>query len=127
MAIMPLSNVAAAETWRGEIRCVVTPLDNTPLIGTFEMDMDGTRLSYARPVHIHSSASLSGVMERGSGTLTGSDIQLQGGASGPGYSYTAAYQGRVDGDHAALTGEQLWTARALVQPFHRGCRITLTH
>lgn len=31
----------------------------------------------------------------------------------------------MDGDHAVLTGEQVWTAPTLRQPYHREYRITL--
>jgi hypothetical protein len=126
LAVVLLPSIAAAETWHGQIQCVAIPtLDTKQLIGVFEMRRDGTRLSYSRPIHVADSDQVSGVMELGHGTLAGNDIQLEGGAAATGYSYTARYQGEIDGDHAVLTGEQVWTARSLSQPFHRDCRITL--
>jgi hypothetical protein len=121
-----LPTVASAETWHGQIQCVAVPtLGTATLIGAFEMTIEGSRLTYSRPVHNADSATLSGVMELGHGSLTGNDIQLQGGAAAKGYSYTSTYQGHMDGDHVVLTGEQVWTARTLREPFHRDCRITL--
>jgi len=121
-----LPGVAAAETWHGQIQCVAVPtMGTTTLVGTFEMTIDGTRLTYSRPVHNTDSATLSGVMELGHGSLSGNDIRLEGGATSKGYSYTSTYQGHMDGDHAVLTGEQVWTAPNLPQPYHRDCRITL--
>ena len=100
-----LPGVAAAETWHGEIQCVAVPtLGTTTLVGYFEMTIDGTRLTYSRPVHNANSPTLSGVMELGHGSLTGNEIQLQGGAASKGYSYTSTYQGHMDGDHAGPDG-----------------------
>jgi hypothetical protein len=116
---------AAPFTWHGQIRCVVIPGANTlPLVGDFEMVMDGSRLTYERPVHNADKTSLSGVEERGVGELNGNAITLRGGASSQGYSYTAIYQGQIEGGHAVLTGEQVWTLAKASVPFHRGCRIT---
>jgi len=57
--------------------------------------------------------------------LSGPEIRLQGGARAEGYEYSATYQGRIEGPALVLTGAQVWYARALPQPFRRGCRITL--
>ena len=117
---------AAAETWRGEIQCGTIPgLITKPLVGNFEMSTNGIHLTYVRPVHNPDSASLSGVVETGAGVLTGADVKLQGGAAARGYSYTSTYQGRIEGGFAALSGEQVWTATGLSQPFHRACSISL--
>jgi hypothetical protein len=126
MITISLPGIAAAETWHGQIQCAAIPtLDTKQLIGVFEMSTDGTRLTYSRPVHKADSEEVSGVMELGHGTLTGNDIKLQGGAAATGYSFTATYQGQMEGDRVVLTGEQVWTAPTLHQPFHRDCRITL--
>ena len=103
----------------------VPALGATTLAGIFEMTIDGTRLACSRPVHNADSLTLSGVMELGHGSLTGNCIQLEGGAASNGYSDTSTYQGHLDGDHAVLTGEQVWIAPSLRQPYHRDCRITL--
>jgi len=125
-AVGTVPAVAAAEAWHGQIQCAAIPTLNTKqLIGYFEMSADGMRLTYSRPVHKADSEEVSGVMELGHGTLTGNAIKLEGGAAATGYSYTATYQGQTEGDHAVLTGEQVWTARTLREPFHRDCRITL--
>lgn len=121
-------NIAAADVWHGQIRCVVVPgLTTKPLVGDFEMSTNGTRLTYSRPVHKADLASLSGVAESGEGILAGNVIKLQGGAAGKGYSYTAIYQGRIEGGYANLAGEQVWTTSNLPKPFHRACHVTLTH
>jgi hypothetical protein len=122
-----LPNIAAAQTWRGQIDCVSIPgLTTKPLAGEFEVSMNGSRLNYSRPVHKADSTSLSGAMETGTGILAGNDISLQGGATGKGYSYTATYRGRIEDGRALLTGEQVWTAASLSGAFHRACHITLT-
>ncbi len=64
-------------------------------------------------------------MELGHGSLTGNDTQREGGASAKRYSDTATYHGHMDGNRAVPTGEQVWTATTLRQPYHRDCRITL--
>ena len=121
-------NIAAAQVWHGQIRCVAVPgVTTKPLVGDFEMSTNGSRLTYSRPVHKADLAAISGVAESGEGMLTRSAIKLQGGAAGKGYSYTAIYQGRIEDGYANLTGEQVWTTSSLSQPFHRACHITLTH
>lgn len=56
-----LPTVAPAETWLGQIQCVAVPtLGTTRLVGTFEMTIDGTRLTCSRPVHNADSPTLSG-------------------------------------------------------------------
>jgi hypothetical protein len=123
--VLPLT-ATAADTWHGQIQCVAIPgVSTLPLVGDFEMAIDGSRLTYTRPVHITDQASLSGVQERGTGMLNGNAIKLQGGASGQGYNYTSAYQGQIDGGHANLNGEQIWTWSKSPSSFHRGCQITL--
>jgi hypothetical protein len=118
---------ARAQTWHGKIQCGLIPgLTTKALNGDFEMTVNGTRLSYSRPVHVTDSPALSGVAESGDGILTGNEITLRGGASARGYSYTASYHGRIEGGHAILSGEQLWTAAKLPEPVHRACRIRLT-
>lgn len=125
LAVWP--GLAAAQSWHGQIQCAAIPsLATKPLRGTFDLVARGDQLSYSRPVHIADSANLSGVVENGTGTLANGQIQLQGGASAPGYSYTARYQGPIAGNSAVLTGEQVWASRRLSEPFHRACRITLT-
>ena len=104
---------------------VIRGVTTLPLVGDFEMVIDGQRLTYIRPVHVADQPSLSGVQERGTGVLTGKAIKLQGGASGQGYSYTSAYQGQLDGGGASLNGEQIWTSAKSPSPFHRSCQITL--
>jgi hypothetical protein len=126
-ATASLPNLAAAQTWHGQIQCVPVPgLTTKPLTGLFEVSMNGSRLTYSRPVHKADLASLSGATESGTGILAGNDITLQGGAAGKGYSYTATYQGRMEDGRALLTGEQVWTAASLSGAFHRACHITLT-
>jgi hypothetical protein len=118
---------AEPETWRGQIHCIVVPgLQTIPLVGTFVVVANGASLTYSRPVHVADSASPSGVTETGSGSLVGTEIKIQGGAADKDYSYTASYAGRMEGNAASLTGEQVWTARKLAQPFHRSCSIALT-
>ena len=118
---------ATAQTWHGQICCaVITGLNTKPLVGEFVMNETGTRLSYSRPVHDADTSTRSGVDETGTGTVTGNEITLQGGASGAGYRYMSNYQGSMAGNRVTLTGEQVWTANRLPQPFHRACHIALT-
>ena len=125
LALCP--SLAMAESWHGQIQCAIIPVFSTkPLVGAFDLTANGDRLTYSRPVHVSDSADLSGVMENGAGTAANGQITLQGGASGPGYSYTARYQGSMQGNSATLTGEQIWTGPRLSQPFHRACTITLS-
>ena len=117
----------AADIWHGQIQCGPIPgVTSLPLRGDFDMVTDGSRLTYNRPVHVADQAALSGVREQGTGTLTGNSIRLQGGASGPGYSYTSAYSGQMESRRALLAGEQIWTTSKAGAPFHRDCHITLT-
>ena len=96
------------------------------LVGDFEVQSDGTKIIYKRFVHNPDSASTSGVAETGQGTLAAGEMKLQGGASGKGYSYTAAYQGQIKGSSLVMTGEQIWTGATLItQPFHRQCQVLL--
>jgi hypothetical protein len=126
LAIVSLPNIAAAQTWHGQIQCVAIPgLTTKPLVGEFDVSINGSRLTYSRPVHKADLASVSGVMESGTGVAAGNDIDLQGGAAGKGYSYTAVYRGRMEDGRALLTGEQVWTATSLSGAFHRACHITL--
>jgi hypothetical protein len=97
-----------------------------PLIGDFVMSSNGTELSYSRPVHNADSASTSGVAETGTGVLAGNEIKLHGGAVGMGYSFTATYEGRINGSQVNLAGDQVWTTRTLPQGFHRACQISPT-
>jgi len=40
-------------------------MNNKPLIATFQMTIDGTRVTYTRPVHVTDSRELSGVDQTG--------------------------------------------------------------
>jgi hypothetical protein len=123
--VMPVA--ARAESWRGEIRCRVVPTMGTkPLVGPFELELNGTRATFSRPGHNMDSSSLSGIVELGTGEISGTEIKLAGSASARGYSYVSTYHGRIDGGRMQLTGEQVWTAASLPEPFHRGCRVTLS-
>ncbi|HTW51311.1 MAG TPA: hypothetical protein VME45_05385 [Stellaceae bacterium] len=125
LALCP--GLAMADSWHGQIQCAVIPAFGAkPLFGAFDLTAKGDQLAYSRPVHVSDSADLSGVMENGEGTAANGQIVLQGRASGPGYSYTARYQGPIQGNSATLTGEQVWTGHRLSQPFHRACAVTLS-
>ncbi len=121
-----IPGVVAAETWRGKIQCDALPgFTSKRLYGDFVMTLDGARLSYSRPVLNPDATSASGIAEFGAGTLADGEVRLQGRASGTGYSYTASYGGRIEGDRLRLGGEQLWHARQFAQPYHRACGIEL--
>jgi hypothetical protein len=122
------SAIASAETWRGTIQCGIIPgMTTKPLFGDFEISVDGSRVTYDRPMHNADSASVSGVAESGDGTLADGAVTLSGGAVGHGFRYTATYQGKLEAGRATLVGEQVWTGGHLPAPFHRACKITLTH
>jgi hypothetical protein len=85
LAMVSLPGIAAAQTWHGQIECASVPgLTTKPLSGAFAVSVNGSRLTYSRPVHKADLASLSGVTESGTGVLAGNDITLQGGAAGKG-------------------------------------------
>ena len=117
--------LALAEKWTGKIQCTVLAGANSKALnGDFEMRSDGSKLTYSRPVHINDSSSLSGIDEIGHGSWQGDKVTLEGGATGPGFSYTASYKGGMDNGQLVLVGEQWWQAKKVQEP-RRDCRIVL--
>jgi hypothetical protein len=113
-------------SYSGVIRCEAIPGQTTGRLQTdFTMKVAAGKVEYQRPVLQPTSRVRTGVIERGTGTVSPEGaISLIGGASGRDWNYEASYQGRVTGTSVQLSGSQLWRLPGRAE-HSRPCTIAL--
>lgn len=130
LAWLPPSGAGAAERdgrYAGLITCDVLPGQTTqPLRTEILVSIADGRAEYQREVLQPTGPGRLGVTERGTGTVSPSgDVSLTGGAGAQTWSYTATYQGRLDGKALRLSGTQHWNLPNRA-PYARRCTIAVS-
>ncbi len=103
---------AAAEVldavYRGTMVCEKLPFTSTKLREAIDVTIAGGAARYGHVVRLRDSTA-EPVPEQGAGTVSGQQIELQGGWKGKGREYQAKYSGTFVRRSAHLKGTQSWT------------------
>lgn len=128
--LLALSAGARAQSYdgvyEGGIRCGLLSGLTRPLQTPFTMTVSGRDVRYAREIVRPggpTGTTSTGSFERGGGTVAPSgEVALTGAGEG-GFSFDAAYRGRIDARPIRLAGTQRWQIRG--QTEERSCEIEL--
>jgi len=93
--------------YRGTLVCDKLPFSAGKGREAIEVSISGSSVQYTHVVRLRDAAEP--VKERGSGTLSGQDISLQGSWKSGNRQYEAKYGGSFVRRHADLKGTQTWT------------------
>lgn len=93
--------------YRGTLVCDKLPFSAGKGREAIEVSISGSSVQYTHVVRLRDAAEP--VKERGSGTLSGQDISLQGSWKSSNRQYEAKYGGSFVRRHADLKGTQTWT------------------
>jgi hypothetical protein len=107
MASMPLSAEVRDAVYRGTMVCGKLPFSAGKGREAIAVTIAGGAVSYTHIVRLYDNAEAT--PERGTGTLSGDNINLQGSWKGGNRQYEAKYSGTFVRRHADLKGTQTWT------------------
>ena len=108
--------------YRGTLVCGKLPFIEDPVRAAIEIKIAGKSAEYSRPVRAPRRGSVAGT-ERGTGTIDGDKISLNGEWRGELGSYTATYGGTFVRRSARLAGTQTWTYAG--KSYKRDCSGTI--
>jgi hypothetical protein len=110
-ALVALTTLATAQVrdavYRGTLVCDKLPFSAGKGREAIEVTISGNSVRYTHVVRLRDAVEA--VKERGSGTLSGLDINLQGSWKSGSRQYEAKYGGSFVRRHADLKGTQTWT------------------
>jgi hypothetical protein len=112
LALIAISVASAAAevrdaVYRGTLVCDKLPFTETRMREAIDVTIAGGTVRYTHVVRLRGEPEA--MPERGTGTLRGQDIALEGSWQGQGREYQASYSGTFVRRSAKLRGRQTWT------------------
>jgi len=114
---MPASAQVRDAVYRGTLVCDKLPFSAGKGREAIEVTITGGTAQYSHVVRLRDAAEP--LPEKGKGTVTGQDIELQGSWKSGNRQYEAKYSGAFVRRHADLKGTQTWTDGG--KSFTRAC------
>jgi hypothetical protein len=104
----PVAGQVLDATYRGTMVCEKLPFTSGQMREAIEVTVSGNAARYTHVVRLR-NAAVEATAEQGTGTVSGTKIDLQGGWKGGSQQYEAKYSGSFVRRSARLKGTQSWT------------------
>lgn len=105
----PASAQGVDGTYAGTLSCEILAGQTRRQLATdIRITITGTNVSYEREILNPDGGGSTGIKERGTGSVTGTNLSMAAAGRGNSWSYEASYNGTITGGTIAMRGVQKW-------------------